>query len=240
LELPAPGTPPGAAPSMLRAALDPPATDGGRAVVLLAHGAGLDHDSPFLRDLGQALAERGLPVLRFDYPYATRAAREGRRRPPDPLPHLLAAHRAAAAELRARFPQRPLWLVGKSLGARLSTLLAAAGEPCAGVVCLGYPLHPPRRPASLRTAHFAELRRPCLFLHGTRDPFGTLEELRAALALVPGPAELRAVEGADHSFELPRRAGRSPAEVRRELAGEIAAFLGPPGGRGLPDSAESR
>lgn len=210
-------------PGTVRAALDVGA-DAGGAVVLLAHGAGLPHDAPFMERVALGLAARGLPTLRFDYPYATRMAREGRRLPPNRAPALLDAHRAALAELRRRFPGRAVVLAGKSLGGRMASLLAADGVECAGCAFLGYPLHPARKPERLRVDHFGELTVPCLFLQGDRDPLAGLELLRAYLPRIPGAVTLEVIAGGDHSFELPRRAARAPADVQDELAGTIASW----------------
>jgi predicted alpha/beta-hydrolase family hydrolase len=211
-------------PGTVRAAWDLPADDPGGAVVLLAHGAGLPHDAPFMAGVGARLAARGLPTLRFDYPYATRMAREGRRLPPNRMPELEDTHRRAAAALRGRFGARPVILAGKSMGGRVASHLAAAGEPCAGCAFLGYPLHPPRKPEHPRVEHFPALAVPCLFLQGTRDALAPLGALREHLPSIPGPVTLHVVEEADHGFAVPKRAGRSADEVLDELADALAAF----------------
>lgn len=212
-------------PGDVRAALDVERDDGG-AVVLLAHGAGLPHDAPFMERVALGLAARGLPTLRFDYPYATRMHREGRRLPPNPMPRILDAHRRAIDVIRTRFPGRPVVLAGKSMGGRASSLLAAEGVECAGCAFLGYPLHPARKPDKLRVDHFGELRVPCLFLQGDRDPLAELPLLRDHLPAIPGEVTLEIIAGGDHSFELPKRLGREPAEVQDALAQQIAAWTG--------------
>lgn len=189
----------------LSARLDGSSEPQRRSVVLLAHGAGVDVDHPWMTLAATELAARGLPVLRFRYPYMELAARAGRRRPPDPAPVLEEAHVDALETLRRLFPARRWLLAGKSLGARIATHIAAKGAHAHGLVLLGYPLHPPRRPDKLRAEHFATLAQPALFVHGDRDEFGALDELRAALERYSGRAELCALEGADHSFEGPRR-----------------------------------
>ncbi|QDU66402.1 alpha/beta family hydrolase [Engelhardtia mirabilis] len=212
-------------PGEVRAALDVE-DDAGGPVVLLAHGAGLPHDAPFMERVAVGLASRGLPTLRFDYPYATRMHREGRRFPPNPMAKLLVAHGQVLAFLRERFPDRAVVLAGKSMGGRASSLLAAAGEECLGCAFLGYPLHPPRKPDKLRVDHFGELAVPCLFLQGDRDPLAGLELLREHLPSIPGPVTLEVIEGGDHSFELPKRMGRTPEAVQDELAERIARWVG--------------
>lgn len=215
----------------VEALLDLPDADPGGPVVLLAHGAGAPMESEFLEEVARGLVAEGLPVLRFRYAYTERAAREGRRLPPDRMPRLEAVHRAALAVLRERFPERPVILAGKSMGGRVSTHLAAAGEPCAGVALLGYPLHPAGKPERLRVEHFPEVTAPCLFLQGTRDALCDLERLDEHLPELGGPWTLHLVEGGDHSFAVPKRSGRTPAEVRSELAARIAGWA-----RGLRSS----
>jgi predicted alpha/beta-hydrolase family hydrolase len=213
-------------PGTVRAAWDLPGRDGGRAVALLAHGAGLPHDAPFMAAVAEGLARRGVPTLRFDYPYATRMAREGRRLPPNRASELEDTHRRAAAAARERFPDRPLLLVGKSMGGRIASHLAAAGEPCAGLAFLGYPLHPPKKPDRLRAEHFPKLRVPCLFLQGTRDALAPLETLRPELERIPGPVTLEVYEGADHGFDRPVKLGGGWPSLVDSLAERVARFAG--------------
>lgn len=196
----------------------------GAPAVLLAHGAGLPHDAPFMVAIAEGLGRRGLPVLRFDYPYASRMAREGRRFPPNRMPELEDTHRRALAELNRRLPERPVLLAGKSMGGRVSSLIAAAGAEAVGCAFLGYPLHPPKKPQNLRVDHFPDLRLPCLFLQGTRDALAPLASLRPHLETIPARVELHVVEGADHGYELPKRMGRAPEDVLDELSGTIASF----------------
>ncbi len=203
------------------ATLDTPEGDAREAAVLLAHGAGAAPDSTFLRFVTDDLVGRGLAVLRFCYPYMERRIREGRTRPPDRMPVLEATHRAAARALRKQFPDRRLILAGKSLGGRVGTMVAAKGEDCAGLLLFGYPLHPPRRPERLRVEHFPAVAQPALFLQGSRDPLCELDLLREALPSFGGVATLRVIEGANHSFEVPRRFGRTTEEAWQEL-GELA------------------
>lgn len=192
--------------------------------VLLAHGAGADMDSPFVAAIAGGLAQRGFVVLRFRYPYMELCARDGKRRPPDAAPLLEAAHAAALGELARRVGgARPL-LAGKSLGGRIGTHLAAKGEDVAGLVLLGYPLHPARRPQRERSEHFPAIVQPALFVQGTRDALCELANLKRALTHFGGRATLEIVEGADHSFVVPARMGRTPEQVRAEIVGRIDAW----------------
>jgi predicted alpha/beta-hydrolase family hydrolase len=207
-----------AEPARVSAVLDRPGERAPRAALLLAHGSGLSMDHAWTRTLGRQLAERGFVVLRFNYPYRERALAAGRQAPPDRAAVLEVAHRAALAELRRLAPGLPLVLAGKSLGARIATLLAAADSACDGVIAFGYPLHPPGAPERERSEHFERCAVPALFLHGTRDEFGAPEALRSALRRWRGPAELQVVDGANHGFELPRAHARELDDVLAELA----------------------
>lgn len=166
--------------------------------LILAHGAGSNAGAPLLVAVAEAFAAMGVTVLRCDLPF-----RQARSHGP-PFPAAAAQDRAglrrAVLLMRNRLPGS-VFLGGHSYGGRQATILAAA-EPdlAAGLLLLSYPLHPPRRPAELRTAHFPQLATPALFLHGTRDPFGSVEEMRAALERIAGPHRLVAIEGAGHDL----------------------------------------
>lgn len=188
-----------------------------RGNVLLAHGAGAPKDSPFLATFARGWAALGLRVVRFDFPYMERARREGRRRPPDRMPKLLASLREVRAFVGAEIDGGPWFLAGKSMGSRAATLAAAGedGDPLVtpGLVLLGYPLHPPRKPEKLRSAHFERLDAPTLFVSGTRDPLCDLALLERERTDVPGDSTLHVVEGGDHDLAVPKRSGRTHEEV---------------------------
>ena len=143
------------------------------AVVVLAHGAGQGMDSDFMRIIAEGVSQFDIRVVRFNFPYMTRARAEGRKRPPDREGVLLDAFRSVLSGLPAG---RALFIGGKSLGGRMASLIADEAA-VAGLVCLGYPFHPPGRPERLRTAHLERLRTPTLICQGTRDPFGKKEEV---------------------------------------------------------------
>lgn len=193
--------------------------------VLFAHGAGAPMDSEFMGRVAEALVGRGYGVMRFRYAYMERAAQEERRFPPDRTPRLEEVHRAALAVLRERVNGGPIVLAGKSMGGRMSSHLAAAGEDCAGLIYMGYPLHPAGKPEKLRSAHFPEIRQPSLFVQGTRDKLCELDLLERELANYAGPHEVAVIEGGDHSFEVLKRSGRTPEEVQRELLDVMDGWL---------------
>jgi predicted alpha/beta-hydrolase family hydrolase len=166
--------------------------------LVLTHGAGSDSRAPLLVALAEAFCTAGIAVLRCDL-----AFRQARPHGP-PFPAMAAQDRAGLARavrtLRESLPGN-IFLGGHSYGGRQSTMLAAE-EPdlAAGLLLLSYPLHPPRRPAELRTAHFPKLATPALFVHGTRDPLGSIDEMRAAIAAIAPAHEILAIEGAGHDL----------------------------------------
>jgi len=213
-----------AAVDAVRAVLHHASGSGRRSAFLLAHGAGIDMDAPLLVAIGRGLAARGIPVMRFRFVYRERMALEGRQLPPDRTPDLEHAHQSALDELTRRLPRSRHVLAGKSLGGRIGTHLAAKGADVAGLVLLGYPLHPPGEPDKERSEHFAAIAQPALFLQGTRDEFGAIPELERALSRFGGRATLAAIEGADHGFDVLARSGRTREEVERELLERIDAW----------------
>jgi predicted alpha/beta-hydrolase family hydrolase len=130
-----------------------------------------------------------------------------------------------AVRARADLDPADLVIGGKSMGGRVASHIAARGDrPVSGVVLLGYPLHPPGKPAQWRTAHLPRIHVPMLFLQGTRDPFGTPDELKSVLATVPH-VTIVPVEGGDHSFKVPRSSGTSQADVFATMLDRIAGWM---------------
>ena len=197
------------------------ASPGGRTLVL-AHGAGQGADSPFMETMAVLLAARGLRVVRFDFPYMARARAEGRRRPPDPRARLLACWGAVldALERAGEDPAR-LIIGGKSMGGRMASL-AALERPVAGLLCLGYPFHPPGKPGSTRIEHLEDIATPTLICQGERDPFGRPDEV-ACYRL--GPAvELVWIADGEHSFKPTRGSGLRWEDTLTQAADAAAAW----------------
>ncbi len=197
-----------------------------RTTVVLAHGAGGPMDSTFMTTIAGLIGERGLRVARFEFGYMQARRRDGRRRPPSVPASLERAWRTVIAELGAE----GLIVGGKSMGGRIATMIAdEAGV--AGVVCLGYPFHPPGRSDRLRTEHLLELRTPTLIAQGERDTFGSQDE-------VPGyglskQIEVRWVPDGNHSLTPRKSSGRTEAEnlaLVADWVAEFAAGLGSSGG----------
>jgi hypothetical protein len=171
-----------------------------RAAMALFHGAGSNCESALMLAVAEAFCDAGYLVLRGDLPF-----RQGRQIGPPRMNSQRDREgiRRAAEELRAAAPGIPLCIAGHSYGGRQATMLVAEDPAVAeALMLLSYPLHPPRQPAQSRTAHFPALRTPALFVHGTRDPFGTIEEMETALALIPATKTLVPAEKAGHSLPL--------------------------------------
>ncbi|HKJ70664.1 MAG TPA: alpha/beta family hydrolase [Gammaproteobacteria bacterium] len=184
----------------------------------LAHGAGVGMDSPFMAAVASGLGERGWRVARFEFPYMVRRRAEGTKRPPDRQPVLLDTWREVIDELGA---QR-LVIGGKSMGGRMASLVAdEAGV--AGLVGLGYPFHPPGKPDRTRIEHLQRLATPALIVQGSRDPFGTREEV-ASYPLDPAIAFHWAEDG-NHDLAPRKRSGRTAEDNLSAALDAVDGFL---------------
>ncbi len=194
-----------------------------RALLVLAHGAGSGMRHPFLERIAQALAERRVATFRYEFLYMEQ--RKGR---PDPPAVAGARVREAVLDAVRAAPALPLFAGGKSFGGRM-TSQAQAHEPLPGVlglVFLGFPLHPPGRPATGRAEHLDAVQIPMLFLQGTRDEFAGLDLLRPMVARLGKRATLHVVDGGDHSFKVLKKTGRSEVDVLAELATVTSNWTG--------------
>lgn len=189
------------------------------ATLVVAHGAGAGMEHPFLRGFTAALNDDGVATLRFNFPY-----REAGRKFPDRPPAAIAAWRAAMDAAAARSEDEPLWAAGKSFGGRMASMAVAEGMPAAGLVYLGYPLHPPGKPEKLRDEHLYGLTLPMLFLQGTRDTFATPALLESVVARIGPAATLQWRESADHSFAVAGKK-QAPEEIGADLAAAVAEFI---------------
>ena len=208
--------------------------------IVVAHGAGAGMEHPFISGFARAMHDEGFATLRFNFPY-----REARRRFPDRPPVAIATWRAAmdAAATRARAgagadargragaratgtrADEPIWASGKSFGGRMASMAVADGMPAAGLVFLGYPLHPPGRPEKARDEHLPGITVPMLLLQGRNDPFAIPnDQLDELVARIGSTALLEWIEGANHSFEV-KGAKRPAGEIGASLAPRVAAFL---------------
>ena len=187
--------------------------------LVLAHGAGAPMDSPFMRIVAQGIAGSGIRVARFEFPYMHRRRETGRRGAPDAPAILLQSWRDAIGELGG--PER-LVIGGKSMGGRIASMVADEAA-VRGLVCLGYPFHPPGDPAKTRTKHLQELATPALIVQGARDSFGTPEQV-ARYKLSPG-IRIEWIGDGDHSFKPRKSSGRTEAENLRQAIELVVSFV---------------
>jgi predicted alpha/beta-hydrolase family hydrolase len=188
--------------------------------LILGHGAGAGQSSAFMVSFATALLGRGIDTVTFDFLYM-----EQGRRLPDSKDKLEACYRAVIEAVARRKPGR-LAIGGKSMGGRIASQVAAGDAPqVAGLVLLGYPLHPPGKPDQLRTKHLPSIKAPMLFVQGSRDTFGTPDELRPILKKLKAQAELFEVAGGDHSFKVLKRAGVSQEETYQAVLERIEQRL---------------
>lgn len=192
------------------------------ATLLLAHGAGAPMDSPFMNDMAEKLANSGFEVVRFEFPYMIDRRISGKKRPPDRAPKLLAAFEEAINNLDT---SKTLIIGGKSMGGRMASMIAANGNTHVdGVLCLGYPFHPPGRPEKLRTDHLPNITAPTLIVQGERDPFGGTA-LIETLSLPENISVSIAPDG-NHDLAPRKRSGQTHEENLQRATEVIAAFFG--------------
>jgi predicted alpha/beta-hydrolase family hydrolase len=207
-----------AAEPAIRGFLHLPPRPNGNAIVL-THGAGANCQSMLLIGISEAFADSGFSVLRFDLPF-----RSERPHGP-PSPGSAARDREGLRRAVALMKERqrgPVFLGGHSYGGRQSSMLVSEDPGLVdGLLLLSYPLHPPKKPDQLRTAHLPKLNKPAFFVHGTRDPFGTIPEMKSALKLIPAPQALLEVDGAGHDLLAKKALGELPARI----VSEFCSFL---------------
>jgi len=195
-----------------------------RTTIILGHGAGAPQLHPFMRLFAFGLAERGFDVVTFNFLYM-----EQRRKVPDPKAKLEACYLAVidAARRHKKLKGNRLVIGGKSMGGRIASQVAAANdiENLVGLVFLGYPLHPPGRPDKLRDAHLPQIKSPMLFVQGSRDAFGSEDELRATIKAHHLKATLEIVHDGDHSLKVPRKSGVTQEAVYAAVMDNIEEWV---------------
>ena len=209
-----------------------PAAKNNRAgvTIILGHGAGADQMSGFMRMAAEGLAARGLDALTFNFLY-----KEQKRGAPDPKAKLESCYRAVidAARQQKKLKDNRLVIGGKSMGGRIASQVAAEdSDGIAGLVYLGYPLHPPGRLDKMRDEHLPRIKAPMLFVQGSRDAFGGEEEIRATIKKHRLDATLYAIAGGDHSFKVPKSVGIPQMDVYQALMDEVARWT-----KSLPNSS---
>jgi len=194
-----------------------------RACYVLAHGAGAGMNHPFMAAVASGLAARHIATLRYQFPYMERGSKR-----PDPPKLAHAVVRDAVTEAARRLPKLPLIAGGKSFGGRM-TSQAQAAAPLPGIrglAFLGFPLHPAKQPSRDRGKHLFDVQVPMLFLQGMRDALAMLDQIEPMCEALGARATLQLYEGADHSFHVPARSGRTDAEVMSAMLDALAAWIG--------------
>jgi len=179
-------------------------------------------DSPFLEAIAKGIASAGFRVARFEFPYMRARREEGKKRPPDRVPVLSESWREAIRSLSGKAGPGSLVIGGKSMGGRIASMVADEAA-VAGLVCLGYPFHPPGQPDKLRVAHLEHLETPALFLQGERDAFGTREEV--ARYHLSKKIRIFFLPDGDHSFKPRASSGRTEPQNLAEAVALVAAFV---------------
>lgn len=208
--------------------IGPPQSD---TVLLLAHGAGAPMDSPFMEAIAEGLSERGIRSIRFEFPYMAERRASGKKRPPDRQPVLLDCFREAIRRVAETSPATAsLYIGGKSMGGRMATILAAYGDsaPSAaprleGVVCLGYPFHPPGKPEKTRIDHFPDIGCPVLICQGDRDPFGTKAEIENYR--LPSHVQFCWLPDGNHDLAPRVKSGHSKEQNLAQTIGALEEFM---------------
>lgn len=196
-----------------------------KVVLILAHGAGAPADSPFMEELAEALDGERIAVVRFEFPYMQRRRQDGKKRPPDRQPRLLESFRSVLAEVRAGIGGAcPVLIGGKSMGGRMASILAAEDAGIDGVVCFGYPFHPPGKPDNWRIDHFPRIECPLLVVQGTRDPFGKPGEVIERQNEL-GSCQVVWLEGGNHDFQPLARQPETRQDLISKAASQVWSFI---------------
>ncbi len=190
-----------------------------RDALVLAHGAGAPMDSPFMQAIAEGAAAAGIKVVRFEFPYMRRRREGGRGGAPDPQPILIQSWRETIDELGGG---ERLFIGGKSLGGRIASMVADEAR-VRGLVCLGYPFHPPGNPGKTRTQHLENLKTPALILQGTRDSFGRPDEI--AKYKLSRKIRIEWIDDGDHSFKPRASSGRTEADNLRAAIELVTEFV---------------
>ncbi|MES9887192.1 MAG: alpha/beta family hydrolase [Candidatus Sedimenticola sp. 6PFRAG1] len=195
--------------------------DSAQAWLILAHGAGAGMDSEFMNEIAHQLGESGTRVIRFNFPYMVQRALSGSRRPPDRAPILLDCWRSVIRDIRDIHNGR-LFIGGKSMGGRMASMIADEMK-VDGLICLGYPFHPPGKPEKLRTEHLQTLHTPALFCQGERDTLGRRDEVDHYV--LSGQISFHWLQDGDHSFKPRKASGLTETQNRQAAAVSIIQFM---------------
>ncbi len=191
--------------------------DNAPVTVILAHGAGAPMDSPFMDAFAKGLSEGSMRVVRFEFPYMAERRKTGKKMPPNRMPILMETWGRVIDD----FSSATLVIGGKSMGGRVASMIAIEKD-VAGLVCLGYPFHPPGKPEKTRLEHYADLKTPTLILQGTRDTLGNFEDV--AGYDLPDCVSVHWLEDGDHGFKPRKKSGRSEEQNWQEAIDAFVAF----------------
>ena len=196
-------------------------------VCILAHGAGAGIDTDFMNHVAEGLSQKGIRVIRFEFPYMTKSRTLGKKRAPD-TEKILKAHFLSIIEeerVQTSHKNRKLFIGGKSMGGRIASILSSekAHPDIAGCICLGYPFHPPGKPEKLRTNHLQEFETPCLIIQGTRDPFGKKEEV--CNYEIDPRIEIAWIEDGEHSLKTTKKSMQTWSEALDQAVTHIVDFV---------------
>ena len=206
---------------MIELVLDGPVD--ARCGVLLAHGAGAPMDSPFMNKFAEGIAAAGIRVARFEFPYMCRRRENGKRRPPDRAPILIESWHAAVEQMvQTGLPRESLFIGGKSLGGRIASMIADE-TGIAGLICLGYPFHPPGKPERTRVDHLESLRTSTLIVQGERDSLGTYADVDGYT--FSQAIRLHWLIDGDHSFKPRKASGRTEQQNWEDGIAAVVEFV---------------
>jgi predicted alpha/beta-hydrolase family hydrolase len=197
-----------------------PADGKERAVFVCAHGAGGNMNDRSMLNLAKVLRAQGLSVVRFNFLY-----KEKKSRSPDKMPKLQECFSAVVDRTRSEVKPKKLIIGGRSMGGRAASMMAAENFDCDALMLFAYPLHPPGQPEKLRDAHLPSIKVPVICFNGTRDAFCTKSLMEKALASVTTDWSMHWIEGADHSFHVPKSSGRTDADVMAEVGAATKEWL---------------
>ncbi len=189
-----------------------------KATFLFSHGAGADSNSDFMQSMARLIATDDIQVIRFDFPYMLRRQQTGKKSPPDRIDKLKAAFLEQVSAINTPY----LFIGGKSMGGRVATMIAEKAKPH-GIICFGYPFHPPGKPEKTRTEHLKDLSIPCLILQGTRDTFGKPQEV--ASYQLSDQIEIHWLQDGNHSLETLKRSPITTEQTWQLAAEQVGNFM---------------
>lgn len=190
-----------------------------KAVFIFAHGAGADSHSEFMQTMAKLISHPQIEVVLFDFPYMLKRQQTGKKSPPDRMPKLVEAYKQ---QIEKHGQGRKVFIGGKSMGGRVASMIADE-EQVDGLICMGYPFHPPGKPESLRTEHLQNLKTPALILQGSRDPFGKPDEV--AGYDLSSKIQVSWLEDGNHSLETLKRSEVSTEQSWQKAASKVQNFI---------------